>query len=168
MPDPSDPSILTALLDSWQRGNRILVNLLRAVPADLLDHRALPGGFTLVGMFVHMDFCRRHFVRENAPEIAVPELPEGWRAESDVARIEQLLEESALLIRDAVAGRLAAGREMDLHYDHPILMLQHFLWHEAYHHGQIKMILKQVGRPLNDDDGSLLTFDLWMDKTPRS
>ena len=55
-------------------------------------------------------------------------------------------------MRDAVKGRLEAGRDMDLHYDHPILMLQHMLWHEGYHHGQIKLALKQAGPPLIDDE----------------
>jgi hypothetical protein len=30
---------------------------------------------------------------------------------------------------------------MNLHYDHPILLLQHMLWHEGYHHGQMKLAL---------------------------
>jgi uncharacterized damage-inducible protein DinB len=54
---------------------------------------------------------------------------------------------------------------MEVHYDHPILMYHHLLWHDAYHHGQIKAALKLAGRPLNDDDGSVVTFDIWMDKT---
>jgi hypothetical protein len=28
---------------------------------------------------------------------------------------------------------------MNLHYDH--LLLQHMLWHEGYHHGQMKVAL---------------------------
>ena len=38
---------------------------------------------------------------------------------------------------------------MDTHYDHPILMLQHLIWHEGYHHGQIKLALKIAGRPIS-------------------
>jgi hypothetical protein len=37
---------------------------------------------------------------------------------------------------------------MTLHYDHPILLLQHMLWHEGYHHGQIKLALKLAGLPI--------------------
>jgi hypothetical protein len=39
---------------------------------------------------------------------------------------------------------------MDRHYDHPILMLQHMIWHEGYHHGQIKLALKLAGRAISD------------------
>jgi hypothetical protein len=42
-------------------------------------------------------------------------------------------------VRDAVKNRVEAGREMDLHYGHPILLLQYMIWHEGYHHGQIKL-----------------------------
>jgi hypothetical protein len=41
---------------------------------------------------------------------------------------------SAKTVRDAVKSRVEAGRGMDLHYDHPILLLQHMLGHESYHH----------------------------------
>ena len=41
---------------------------------------------------------------------------------------------------------------MELNYDHPVLMLQLMLWHEGYHHGQIKLALKVAGHALNDDE----------------
>jgi uncharacterized damage-inducible protein DinB len=51
---------------------------------------------------------------------------------------------------------------MDRHYDHPILLLQHMLWHEGYHHGQMKLALKLAGRPLADEDAGPLTWGVWM------
>ncbi len=54
---------------------------------------------------------------------------------------------------------------MERHYDHPILMLQHLLWHDGYHHGQIKLVLKQRGVPLDDEAIGPSTWDIWMDKT---
>jgi uncharacterized damage-inducible protein DinB len=53
---------------------------------------------------------------------------------------------------------------MDTHYDHPILLLQHMLWHEGYHHGQIKLALKMAGCPLSDDEAGPLTWSVWMNK----
>jgi hypothetical protein len=35
------------------------------------------------------------------------------------------------------------------HYDHPILLLQHMLWHEGYHHGQISLALTAALRSRN-------------------
>ncbi len=40
------------------------------------------------------------------------------------------------------------------------------IWHEGYHHGQIKLALKVNGRALNDEEIGPLTWDLWMVKTP--
>jgi uncharacterized damage-inducible protein DinB len=67
-------------------------------------------------------------------------------------------------VRDAVTARVASDEPMDVHYDHPILMLQHLIWHEGYHHGQIKLALKMAGRPLDDEKIGPLTWDIWMRK----
>ena len=40
------------------------------------------------------------------------------------------------------------------------------IWHEGYHHGQIKLTLKLAGQPLDDEDVGLVTWDVWMDKAP--
>jgi hypothetical protein len=53
------------------------------------------------------------------------------------------------------------------HYDHRVLMLQLMLWHEGYHHGQIKLALKVAGRPINDDDAGPFTWDVWRRRTSR-
>jgi hypothetical protein len=49
----------------------------------------------------------------------VPE--EEWVDERDPGRIAQMLNDSAKAVRDAVKSRVEAGRDMNLHYDHPIL-----------------------------------------------
>jgi uncharacterized damage-inducible protein DinB len=165
MPPSSQSALLDALLDSWDRNNRILVNLLRALPAGALDLRAASGSPTVAQLFMHIHYVRLVFVLEDAPEFATP-LPEGeWRAERDRDRIVQMLNDSSKVVRDAVAGRLQAGRDMDRHYDHPILMLQHMIWHEGYHHGQIKLALKAAGHPFADRQIGRLTWGVWMRKT---
>jgi uncharacterized damage-inducible protein DinB len=164
MAHTSDRSLLDALLDSWDRNNTILVNLLGALPDGALDARAIDGSPTVAQLFTHMHYVRLVFVQEDAPEFAKP-VPSGeWRAERDPGRLAAMLNESARVVRDAVAGRLSAGRNMDLHYDHPILMLQHMIWHEGYHHGQIKLALKGAGRPFDDEEIGQVTWDVWMDK----
>jgi uncharacterized damage-inducible protein DinB len=159
-----DDALLDALLDSWDRNNTILVNLLRALPEGGLDARAMAGSPTVAQLLTHIHYVRLVFVVEDAPEFGTP-LPEGeWKAERDRDRIAAMLNESAKAVRDAVRGRLQAGRDMDLHYDHPILMLQHMVWHEGYHHGQIKLALKAAGRPFDDEEIGQVTWDVWLDK----
>ncbi len=157
--------LLEALLDSWARNNTILVNLLHAIPAGALDLRPMPTSPSIGGLFMHMHYCRLVFVEEDAPEVATP-VPQGeWRTVRDRNQIARWLDESAQTVRAAVMSRVAAGREMDRHYDHPILLLQHMIWHEGYHHGQIKLALKLAGQPFDDEVIGPRTWDVWMDKT---
>jgi uncharacterized damage-inducible protein DinB len=164
VPDASDQRLLEALLDSWDRNNIILLNLLRALPEGGLEARAMEDSPSVAGLFMHIHFVRLVFVSEDAPEFA-RNLPEGeWTAERDSGRMAQMLNDSAKAVRDAVKGRVAAGRDMDLHYDHPILLLQHMVWHEGYHHGQIKLALKLTGQPITDDEAGPVTWGVWMHK----
>lgn len=165
MPTAPDRSLLDALLDSWDRNNRILVNLLGALPPGGLDAKAREGSPSVGRLITHMHYVRLVFVEEDAPEYAV-ELPrEEWRNERGVERIAQWLNESAKVVRDAVESRVLSGRAMDRHYDHPVLMLQHMIWHEGYHHGQIKLALKAAGIPLDDEEIGPVTWGVWMRKS---
>jgi uncharacterized damage-inducible protein DinB len=164
MSESQDHPLLEALLDSWDRNNTILVNLLRALPEGRLDVKPMESSPSIAQLFTHIHYVRLVFIFEDAPEFAT-ELPENeWLAERDPARIAQMLNDSATAVRTAVKGRVEAGRAMNLHYDHPILFLQHMLWHEGYHHGQIKLALKLAGRPITDDEAGPLTWGVWMRK----
>jgi uncharacterized damage-inducible protein DinB len=164
----SDEQLLEALLDSWDRNNTILVNLLRAIPSGTLDVKATEGSPTVAEMFTHIHYVRLVFISEDAPEFAT-ELPkEEWARERNPDRIVEMLNGSAKAVRDAVAGRLKSGKAMDLHYDHPILFLQHMIWHEGYHHGQIKLALKLAGTPISNKQAGPLTWRVWMNKTKMS
>lgn len=160
-----DKNLLDAVLDSWDRNNTILVNLLRAVPEGGLEARAMAGSPSVAEMFMHMHYVRLIFLSEDAPEFA-GELPQGeWRSERNRDRMATMLNESARRVREAVKDRIETGQEMKEHYDHPILYLQHMVWHEGYHHGQIKLTLKAAGKALDDEEIGPVTWDVWMDKT---
>ena len=163
MPNP-DQQLREALLDSWDRSNTILVNLLRALPEQRLAIRAMESSPSIAQLFTHIHYVRLVFIQEDAPEFAVNVPEEEWSAECNPARIEQMLNESARTVRDAVKGRLAAAQEMDLHYDHPILFLQYMIWHEAYHHGQIKLALKLSGHALSNAEAGPISWRIWMNK----
>jgi uncharacterized damage-inducible protein DinB len=156
-------NVLDALLDSWDRNNTITTNLLRLVPEDAMDLAPAEGSPSIARLFTHMDYVRLIFVFEDAPE-RLRDKPK-WAVERDRDRVAQMLADSAKAVRDAVESRLQSGREMDTHYDHPILMLQHLIWHEGYHHGQIKLALKMAGRPITDDEAGPGTWAIWMEKT---
>jgi len=105
----SDQSLLDALLDSWDRNNRILVNLLQALPAGGLEARAQEGSPSVAEMFSHIHHVRLVFVSEDAPEFAKPAPQKEWDIERDRTRLAQLLDESAKTVRDAVKSRVDTG-----------------------------------------------------------
>jgi uncharacterized damage-inducible protein DinB len=164
MLEAPDQPLLEALLDSWDRNNTILINLLRALPQGGLEVRAMEGSPSIAELFTHIHYVRLVFVFEDAPEFAREVPKREWVAERDPGCIAQMLNDSAKAVRDAVKGRVDAGRGMNLHYDHPIFLLQHMLWHEGYHHGQIKLALKLAGRPLSNKEAGPVTWRVWMNK----
>src|SRR5580698_8896646 len=159
-----DQLLLEALLDSWDRNNTILVNLLRALPEGGLEARSMEGSPSVGEMFTHIHYVRLVFVFEDAPEFAKDVPEKEWVAERDRELMAQKLNESAKVVRDAVKSRVEEGREMNLHFDHPILLLQQMVWHEGYHHGQIKLALKLAGHPITDKAAGPLTWRAWMNK----
>jgi uncharacterized damage-inducible protein DinB len=165
MRDAPEQPVLEALLDSWDRNNIILVNLLHALPDGGLKARALKSSPSVAQMFTHIHSVRLAFVSEDAPEFALTVPENEWQGEDDPGRMAQMLKESAMAVRDAVRGRIESGRAMDMHFDHPILLLQMMIWHEGYHHGQIKLALKAAGLPIADDQIGPLTWGVWMRKS---
>jgi len=163
MPD-ADQRLLEALLDSWDRNNTIMLNLLRALPEGGLEVKAMPDSPSVAQQFTHINHERLVSVFEEAPEFAIDVPAEEWMVERDRERIAQMLNDSAKAVRDAVKGRVLAGRDMDLNYDHPLLLLQLLLWHEGYHHGQIKLALKVAGQPISNDEAGPATWDVWRRK----
>jgi uncharacterized damage-inducible protein DinB len=160
----SRENLLGVLLDSWDRNNTILINLLRALPTRGLEARAMAGSPSVAQMLMHIQYVRLVFVSEDAPEFAT-ELPEEeWVAEQDANHIVELLNRSAKIVHDAVKSKIESHAEMNLHYDHPVLLLQHMIWHEGYHHGQIKLALKIAGCRLDNKQIGPLTWRIWMRK----
>ncbi len=155
--------LLDVLLEAWDRNNTILVNLIHVLPEGGLDAKAMPGSPTVAEMLTHMHYVRLVFVSEDAPEFST-DVPDEWVSERDRDRLAQMLNHSAKIVCDAVKGRLESGRQMDRHYDHPILFLQHMIWHEGYHHGQIKLALKIAGQAIPNKQAGPLTWRVWMNK----
>ncbi|HEY7405619.1 MAG TPA: DinB family protein [Candidatus Angelobacter sp.] len=165
MSHTTDQNLLEVLLDSWDRNNRILINLLHAVPQGGLVVRAMPDSPSVGELFGHIHYVRLIFVFEGAHEFAKEVPAQEWTVERDLDRMAQLLNQSAQAVRDAVKNKVESRQDMALHYDHPILLLQHMLWHEGYHHGQIKLALKLAGHPITNEVAGPISWRVWMNKT---
>lgn len=154
---------LETFLESWDRNNAILVGLLRALPGEALGARSADGRPTVAQLFNHIHYVRLAFVQENASDFA-KELPEEWLDDRDADRIAERLKESATVVRDAVRSKLESGDAMERHFDHPILFIQMMIWHEGYHHGQMKLALKLAGQALPDAEAGPVSWGIWMRK----
>jgi uncharacterized damage-inducible protein DinB len=170
MSNTPDQTLLKAILDSYERSNTILLNLLQALPEGGLDARAHPKSPTVAVHFAHMQSTRRYFLNDTAPEFAsaieslMSTLDDVQIAEHDLGRIAQQLTASARAICELVKARVQSGQPIKgehVTYDHPILLLQHMLWHEGYHVGQIKLALKSIGFVMNEEQEESTIWALW-------
>ena len=150
-----------AMLDSWDRSNVVLINLLRAIPDGGLVASAMHGSPTVAQMFAHMHHERMVSVLENAREWAGPVLEQEWSSERDAQRIAELLLDSGSRVRNALKGRADAGRDFDSDFAHPIQLLQFLIFHAGYHHGQIKLALKAADCPIADAGAGPVIWDVW-------
>jgi uncharacterized damage-inducible protein DinB len=166
MHDARFREVLDAVLAAWDRSNAALLGLLRALPEGGLGARATPGSPTVGQMFAHMHHERMVSVLENAPEHA-GELPEHeWDPEANADRIARMLHDSARRVRDTVESRTASNRPLDRDFAHPVHLAQFLIFHEGYHHGQIKLALKASARSISDDVVGPTVWGMWRARTP--
>src|SRR5260370_1304732 len=91
MSDAPDQRLLEALLDSWDRNNTILLNLLRALPEGGLEARAMEGSPSVAELFTHIHYVRLVFISEDAPAFARHLPDEEWADERDPSRLAPML-----------------------------------------------------------------------------
>ncbi len=161
-----DAPVLAAVLDGWDRHNRVLMNLAGVISERGFAARALPGSPSVGEMFTHMHHERMVSVAEEVPE-HTGRMPEGeWVEVAGADEVLGMLEESGRVVRAAVEGRVTAGRPLDLHFAHPVVLIQFLIFHEGYHHGQIKLALKAGGMPISDEVAGPLAWDVWRGREP--
>jgi hypothetical protein len=71
-----DEHLLEALLDSWDRSNAIMLNLLRALPERGLEVKSIESSPSVAQQFTHIHHERLVSVSEEAPEFA-RDVPKG-------------------------------------------------------------------------------------------
>lgn len=64
--------LLDALLDSWDRNNAILVNLLRILPDGAMEARAMEDSPSVAEMFMHIYYVRLSSFQRTRPNSPVP------------------------------------------------------------------------------------------------
>lgn len=147
--------LIAPLLESWNRQCLILTAVASRV--DETNRKAKPSedGWPLDKQLAHVHAVRSEWLGQVSPERAQG-LPatfvDGWTTPiDDLDAIRAALAQSGLAIREAMAELLQKGTGPIGGYDHPILFLQHMVWHEGWHVGLIMLGLRLAGQEPSEE-----------------
>ena len=153
------------ILETWNRNTTVVLNILNALPEGGIDARDTGGEWTVAHHLSDMQGANVHWLQKSAPDFALglevlytedASSPLGFVAERDIAKIKIGFQTASDAIARAVKHHTETEAQFGEVYEHPIFFLQHMLWHQAYHTGQIIWALKQSGMRFTDDQ----TFDM--------
>lgn len=140
------------LLDSWHRQCACIDNLASLLNDDLLRVKPSEDGWELADHLRHLNRSRlywlgmatggswedlSHLFEDSAPSYDLAQLRSNLA--SSQATLSTWLREN--LDKEGTAGP----------YDHPVLFLQHMMWHEGWHAGLIMLGLRLAGHEPSDE-----------------
>lgn len=138
-----------AILSSWDRQARIVDAIAGLVTEANRMAKPSEDGWSLDHQLAHIHLVRRYWLSQVAPERAKT-LPntfvDGWTTPiADLDAIKAALAASTPAIRAAMEEALAGEGAPVGGYDHPVLFLQHMIWHEGWHVGLMLLALRLAG-----------------------
>ena len=147
---PFDPA--AALLEAWSTHERIHQFLLEQLDREAWGALAPIGkGRTIRGVVAHMHNVRLLWLAHHAPDIAAPA-----RLERETATIEDAraaLAASALALAEMLRRALGDNGKLSGFKPDAVNFLTYAMAHEAHHRGQICLLARAVGRPLEQAAG---------------
>ncbi|MCW5937501.1 MAG: DinB family protein [Fimbriimonadaceae bacterium] len=156
-----------ALLESWTRQSKILANITTLLTPELLEAKPSEDGWTVAFHLAHLHSTRRYW-HMNAAGLEKPYGPslytvtgDEWIPSHDLDEIRERLAESEGLVHDWVATKIMEGAQQVGNYDHPVLYLQHMIWHEGWHCGLIFLALRLAGHEPTEEWECENVWDLW-------
>ena len=93
--------------------------------------------------------------------VVVREENDEWVPIDDLDEIRAQLKLSAKAVRDTFTEALQAGDGKLGPYDHPVLFLQHLVWHEGWHVGLIRLGLATAGEEPTEEWEEKHIWELW-------
>jgi uncharacterized damage-inducible protein DinB len=144
------------LLDTWRIHNRIVLYILDAVPAEALAGVAAnKKGRTVGAMFAHLHSTRLMWLE------LTPALMKGLsKIAKEQATDKALLQHSLRTSGQALESLLKAGLESGKikgFKPHPTAFAGYAIAHEAYHLGEIGVVLTQSSHPLDKS----IAYGMW-------
>lgn len=161
-------NVFEALVESWDRQARIIDSLAELVTEK--NRKIAPGEdrLELDRQLCHIHLARKGWLKQASPThleglgtVMVQVSEDDWQANPDLEVIREQVRLSAKAVRDAFTDAVAAGKETLEPYDHPVLFLQHMLWHEGWHAGQIILALRNAGEEPTEEWEEKHIWELW-------
>ncbi|MGA3371731.1 MAG: DinB family protein [Terracidiphilus sp.] len=143
-----------AVLRSFAIHNRIHLYLLNALPPEAWD-AAPPGGKgrTLAALVSHMHSVRLMWLKAAGAKT----LPAPLEKMASIAEAKQALEASAAALHELLATALNGNAKISGFRPDAWAFVAYLIAHEAHHRGQILLLARQLGHPVD----KRTSFGLW-------
>lgn len=161
--------VSSALLLSWEKQCECLSNLASLMNEDLLKVKPSDDGWTLAEHFAHVKECRIGWLQDATGKSVDGNVPlyekigEVWVATTDFPLIMSQLANSQAAIATWMKQAMADGTQKAGSYDHPVMYLQHMIWHEGWHAGLIMLALRLAGAAPTEEWEELNLWANWRD-----
>ena len=137
------------LIETWNIHNRLNLYLLAAISPDVLGAVSTLKGRTVYQLFAHMHNVRLMWLNASAPELVGSLVKvEGSAGTHD--QLREALTASASAIESLLRASFAQGGRVKGFKPHAVAFHGYLLSHEAHHRGQITLVLKALGHPLDN------------------
>lgn len=144
------------LLDTWNIHARIALYVLDAISTEALNATPSFKSRTAGQMFAHVHNNRRAWVEAAASDLVDALSKLDTHADVDKATVRGALEASAGAVADLLRRGLEKGRISGFK-PHPEAFLGYLISHEAYHYGEIGIVLAQAGYRLDKE----VAYGMW-------
>ena len=144
------------LLETWAIHNRINLFLLDAVAAEALD-APVTRGRTVGEQFAHMHNVRVMWLQASAPDLVEGLDKVDKDGAADRTALRSALEASGRAIGKLLERSLEPGGKVKGFKPHGVAFIAYLISHDAYHRGEIGLILTQIGHPLDKSS----SYGLW-------
>lgn len=154
-------------LESYRRQAEMVNCIAQLVTETNRKTKTDPEGWSLDFHLAHIHEVRYWWTKSIRPEavevfgdVFVGDWPDMSPID-DLAEIRNQLSISGDVVLSLTKDLLDAGVEKIGGYDHPVLYLQHMLWHEGYHFGLINLGLRLAGEEPSDEWSEKHVWEKW-------
>ena len=146
----------TPIEETWSIHNRINLFLLEAITQEQLALLPSAKGRSVGQLFAHIHDVRLMWLKASAPELLerLEKLGSEPHSKADIA---QALKNSGKAIEALLAQAVTAGDRIKGFKPHATGFLGYLIAHESHHRGQVAMILRQNGQPLDKK----ISYGMW-------